>query len=226
MQKYAADKAETSPLLETISQTFHNKHGHVVARKDLNESEESKLYRIASEIRRMLPTLFIVPAMQQIRFEHNVGLQEWVDFMHSHPFVPQSHRITFAEGLFHGFHGDYVAACHILVPQIENSLRHLLKESGEETSKLNLEGLQEEKSLSQLLEMPKLEQIFGKDILFDLRGLLDKKEGDNFRHLLLHGLTDDDDLNGTLPAYVYWLVLHLIFLPLSCEGLDLEKKRS
>jgi hypothetical protein len=224
LQQYVAKKAKAGPLANIMAGTFHNKQGHVVARKGLDESEEAKLHRAASEIRKMLPMLFIVPAMAQVRFEHTVSLQSWVNFLHSHPLVPEDNRMTYALGLYHGFHGDYIAACHILMPQLENSLRHILKEAGEETSKLNAEGLQEEKSLSQLLQMPRLEQILGADLVFDLKGLLDEKSGDNFRHLLLHGLQDDADLEGSLPVYFYWLVLYMVFAPLNKEGLDLGKK--
>jgi hypothetical protein len=195
-------------------------------RKGFDESEESKLHRAASEIRKLQPVLFISPALAQVRFEHNISLQSWVDFLHSHPFIPDSHRVTFAKGLYHGYQGDYIAACHILMSQVESSLRHLLKEAGEETSKLNSEGLQDEKTLSQLLDVPSLAKILGSDLVFDLKGLLDEKVGDNFRHLLLHGLQDDDDLSGDLPIYFYWLVLYMVFAPLNREGLDLGKKPS
>jgi type I restriction enzyme R subunit len=132
--------------------------------------------------------------------------------------------LTYARGLYYGFQGDYVSAAHILMPQVEASLRHILKEAGFETSKLNAEGLQEEKTLTQLFQMEHLSKVFGPDMLFELRGLLDEKSGDNFRNLLLHGLQDDDDLSGSLPVYFYWLVLHLVCVPLNTEGLDLNRK--
>ncbi|MDI1226177.1 MAG: DUF4209 domain-containing protein [bacterium] len=224
LQKHVAEKAEAGPLAHMLAATYHDKHGRVVARKELEEPEENHLHRAAAEIRSMQPALFIRPALAQIRFEHAISFREWVDFLHSHPFVPEHSRMTYARGLYHGFHGDYVAAACILMPQVEKSLRHILKEAGEETSKLNADGLQEEKSLSQLLEMRALENILGKDLLFDLRGLLVEKVGDNFRHLMMHGLLDDDDMESSLPVYFYWLILHMIFSPLDRKGLDLGKR--
>jgi tetratricopeptide (TPR) repeat protein len=224
LKKSLADQMKNAPLLSTIGGTYHNKKGHVVARKELDESEEDKLHRVASEIRSLQPMLFIEPALTQIRLEHTISLQEWIDFLHSHPFVPPEHRVTYAKGLYHGFHGDYAAAAHILVPQVENSIRYILEQNGEETSKLNTQGLQEESTLTTLLNNPKLVQIIGDNVVFDLKGLLDEKVGDNFRHLLSHGLLDDNALDSALPVYFYWLVLNLIFGFLSTEGLDLGPK--
>ena len=68
----------------------------------------------------------------------------------------------------------------------------------------------EEKNLDDLLDDPNAEQIFGKDLLWEMRSLLVEQSGPNLRNRVCHGLADPADLSGGSSIFLLWLTLFLI----------------
>ncbi len=154
----------------------------------------------------------ILPALETIRLEHGLRLEDFLALTTRSPFVPEKRERSFARGLLEGFYGDFDAAAHLLVPQLENAIRALLEAHGAVTTTLSSGGTQNEKDLNQLLLDPLAISIFGEALVFDLQTLLTEKSGTNLRNELAHGLIDD----GTRVAFAYcwWLVLRLVLTPL------------
>lgn len=153
----------------------------------------------------------IEPARMALLSEHAVrrhDLRHLVSFNH---FIPPGHSGIFERGLQAGFHGDWLVAMHLLIPQIEAAIRHILQHEGLVTSTLDSDGTQREWDLNQLLWMPEVEQIFGLDILFDLRGILTEKFGHNLRNDLAHGLLPEGGYYREACVYLWWLVLFLCY---------------
>ncbi len=212
------EQARNFPLSAIIPTTYHDRKGRVVTKSSMDDSPESKMHRYLAQFHRnFFAKSTLMPALQQIRMEHNISLFEWVSFLKDHPFVPPERVNTYAYGFFHGFHGDFLSAAHILIPQIENSIRYILNNYERQTSRLIEGGIQEESTLNYMLECEELVEMLGKDLVFDLQGLLIKKEGENMRNNLMHGLLDDDQLFAPEFVYLYWLILHIIFLPLRIQ---------
>jgi hypothetical protein len=72
-------------------------------------------------------------------------------------------------------------------------------------------------SINKLFEVHQksLEQLIGKDTVYNLRGLLAEHTGTNLRNRLAHGLLNDHDFIVSLPIfaiYLWWLTLRLIAL--------------
>lgn len=155
----------------------------------------------------------IEPARQQIMLEHNPRLSDFAPLVSSNPFIPSSRELIFARGLHAGLIGDWLVAAHLLVPQIENSIRVQLQRHGKITSNLTSKGIQEEYTLSKLFKQhyEGIVAIFGEDLAFDLRGLLDEEAGSNFRNELSHGLLSNSMLTGRASRYLWWLTLHICF---------------
>ncbi len=57
-------------------------------------------------------------------------------------------------------------------------------------SSLDSNQIQDERSLNTTLYNPKLAEVFGKDIMFDLQGILVERLGANLRNRMAHGLMD------------------------------------
>ncbi len=214
MKKQMLDLEQQSPLLAIVSGQHLDHKGRVISISSIDDKINVKVHRhIAQFHRQFLSKSTLIPALQQIRLEHNISLFEWKSLIKNNPFIPPERINAYAYGLFHGFHGDFFSASHILIPQIENSIRYVLNNYERQTSKQIMGGTQEERSLNQILECKELEDIFGKDLVFDLQGLLIKKEGANMRNNLMHGFLDDYQLFSPEIVYVYWLTLHIIFIP-------------
>ncbi len=88
----------------------------------------------------------------------------------------------FARGLAAGFHGEFMVAAALLVPQIESPLRFVVERNGGRGYGRDDEGLQDAHLLDRLLALDIVNGIFGEDIVFDLRGLLVERFGANLRN--------------------------------------------
>jgi hypothetical protein len=104
-------------------------------------------------------------------------------------------------------------AAHLLVPQLENSLRNLLARTGGRTTTLDPRGVQQDRTLGSVLSAGELEEMLGSDVLFDLRCLLAEIFGANLRNLLSHGLVGHAAMYSAPVSYLCWLVLHLCAVP-------------
>lgn len=147
--------------------------------------------------------------------EHYVSLAMFMPIMQASAFVPPDHELIFAKGAFRFLAGDDMEAAHLILPQLENSLRHVLALNGIETNRMNPDGTQEEAMLSRLLEEhrdPLLTMIPAAmlqevDLLFNFRG------GASVRNELAHGKMGDGDFWSPDVIYATWLVLRMACAP-------------
>lgn len=74
-------------------------------------------------------------------------------------------------------------------------------------------GVETEKGLKTLLEMPEATQLLGPDLTLELRALLCEQLGPNLRNDLAHGLLNDSQSWSAAAVYAWWLCLRLAALP-------------
>lgn len=158
--------------------------------------------------------LVIDPARCQILLEHDVRPRDFFPLVADNPFVPQGREAIYATGLHAGLTGDLLVAVHLLIPQLEHSIRHVLAGRGVITSGLDARGIQDERNLNTLLYLPAMRPIFGDDITLDLQGLLVERHGSNLRNRLAHGLLHHDEFFSPRVLYLWWLTLRLCAWPL------------
>lgn len=215
------------PIQHLIGSVLRSDDGRVLAKRPShasdNEDDRSRAMRAdmlgnAQWFRETLVQAKIEPARWQLLLEHNIETWDIFPMLVHSPFIPPGREALYAQGLISGLHGDFVAAAHILVPQVENSIRFLLKRRGLLTSRLE-NAVQEERDLNTLLlQSPfsdAVKDIFRQDITFDLQGLLVERFGANLRNRLAHGLLEDADFTTQRPSAIYfwWLVLRLSLWP-------------
>lgn len=213
-----AEEAARDGIWMLVERSVVDERGRVTARKPSffsDDPEESKgavraeMLGQANQYRQTYAVGIIHPAWRQVRLDHDVRLGDMVSVVADNPFVPEGHEDAYARGLLAGFRGDFLTATHLLVPQLENSVRHALSQSGVIVSKLDDSGIQEEKDLGALLREPKLEEILGEDLVFDLQGLLVERFGANLRNRMAHGLMADIEFTTPTVLYLWWLVLRI-----------------
>jgi hypothetical protein len=151
----------------------------------------------------------IMPAVQQIQIEHNLGAAWLWQYVVRSQFVPRGRHLSYVRGLELGLLGDYTTAAHLLMPQFENSVRWLLEQRGAVVSTLPDSEEQNELDLNKLLRTKEAEEVFGSDQLFELAALLIDKGGVNLRNELAHGLFDDGARENHC-AYFWWVTLRFV----------------
>ena len=157
----------------------------------------------------------IVPAMKQLNFEHSLTLADLVDLVADNPFVPPGHEELFARGFLVGFRWNLAEALSILVPQVENVVRHVLVRAGHEAMKRDKHGLQNFIQVGAMLSERRadLEAILGEDIVHELRVLFVDQNGPDLRNQSAHGLMRYDQFFHYAPIYAWWFIFHLTICP-------------
>jgi hypothetical protein len=192
--------------------------------REIRTAKDAELYQEAARNRQIAVLALLDPARRQILSEHVIRLDDWRQFVTDNPFIPAGREEIFARGMDAGMNGDFLVAVSLLTPQIENAVRTVLKKAGVVTSKIDVRNIEQERVLGALLDMDEAERVFGRDLIFDLRGLLVEKFGSNMRNELAHGLLDLEDFRGPDAEYLWWCALRLMFLP-SLQGVRTDLSR-
>jgi hypothetical protein len=157
---------------------------------------------------------FIEPCRQIIYSEHRPSLNDLLFLVSDNPFIPQGHEEIFLRGIHAGFKGDFIVASHLLVPQIEESIRHVLRLNGFVTSNLHSDMTQNEKLSGALLSRKETIDIFGEDLVFELRGLMLENSCFAFRNKLAHGFISSNECYSVAAYNLWWLVIRLCAYPI------------
>jgi hypothetical protein len=192
--------------------------------REIRTAKDAELYQEAARNRQIAVLALLDPARRQVLSDHVVRLDDWRTFTTDNPFIPVGREEIFARGMDAGMNGDFLVAVSLLTPQVENAVRIVLKKAGVVTSKIDMRNVEQERVLGALLDMDDAERVFGRDLMFDLRGLLVEKFGSNMRNELAHGLLDLDDFKGPDAEYLWWCALRLMFLP-SLQGVKTDLSR-
>ena len=171
----------------------------------------------------------IVPAMNQLNFEHSFQLEDMVDLVVHNPFVPPGHEELFARGFLAGFRWDFAESLSTLVPQLENSLRHVLAGAGHEVTTRDKHGLQNFIQMGTMLSSRRqdLEATLGTDIVQEMRVLFVDQNGADLRNRIAHGLMSHDRFFHHASIYAWWFIFHLTICPVRdrfAQGDDAPQK--
>lgn len=156
----------------------------------------------------------IRPALDEIMIQHHVSEYALERILKNNPFIPYGHEHFYIKGITFGLEGDFLSACHILIPQIENSLRYVARTQGEEPTTLHGDGSQERSGLKFLLDHPAVIEALGQDIVGNLQAILIDKIYGDLRNQMSHGYMPAGHFYGIAPVFLWWLVLHIVMLPL------------
>ena len=228
LQQEVLEIAVENPIYHLFPSVKINEMSKVVARQaksalsnapeEVEGSIRFEMYKNAIFYQQLHTLAYIEPARYQINLEHSVEVKDLFPFVSNNPFVPPGREQQFAKGLYAGLTGDFFTSTHILIPQIENSVRYLLRKHSALPSKIDIDkGIEDERDLNTTLfprNYPQINLIFDEDTLFDLQGLLIERSGSNLRNRMAHGLINDSEFNSPIMSYLWWVTLRLCCLPI------------
>ena len=220
----AEDNATRYLGLALFPPVYHGDDGQVIARpgsvgsSDPAEREAALRAMMVDQgamEMRFLAQVLVAPARRQVLLDHAVREHDFWDVLTHNPLVPYGREGLWAAGLYAGLMGDMPQAVHLLVPQMEHSVRTVLKAAGAQVSGLDDQGVQMMFGLPTLLFSPKLEELLGPDLTFTLQALLVEQAGPNIRHRMAHGLLTEAECYADASLYLWALALRLCCLPLA-----------
>lgn len=154
----------------------------------------------------------IIPALEVLLLEHRLQERDFISLARRSPIVPPGRERLFGKALAMGYDTDFAGAIHVLVPQIEHMVRFHLKQAGVKTTNLDSDGIENENGLSTLMKAPEVDEVFGKNIAFEIRAIFCDEFGPNLRNELAHGLLDDEMCQSSFAIYAWWLALKLVLI--------------
>lgn len=152
----------------------------------------------------------ILPTLRHLLSEHRFTKELIIAICRQSPIVPKDRVILLGNALWLGFEEEFGLAIHLLCPQVEHIVRSKLKEAGAITTHLAIDGTENENGLSTLMELPEVEQVFGKDLIFEMKSIFTEALGYNLRNKVAHGLLDDNDSTSIGSIYAWWMILRLV----------------
>lgn len=219
IRKFSKELMTQHPLQSLFSATHMARDGRVIAKRpgaDLGDGDnEAAVW--PEMVKHYVMELGLVvqgevwPALEVVRQEHRLREADFLALVKQSPIVPQGDQRLVAKALFMGYDNDFVAALHILVPQVESLVRYHLKQAGVKTTHLDLHGIETENGLSTLVELKEFGEIFGEDFSFEVSALFCDQFGPNLRNELAHGLLGYDECQSVHAIYAWWLLLRVVF---------------
>lgn len=222
----AQEIAKESVWSQIVPTVFTTGKGKKIAEKPggIFQSEDEQTLSLKAQMmeqakwnRGLMVNGGIKPALHVINGDHFILREDLIFLVENNPFVPPGQEGIFLRGLHAGITGDFLVATHLLIPQIENSIRHLLTHYAGDprTSKLRQDLSQPERDLNELLYHEEVENVLGADLVFTLRALLiEPGFGANIRNNLAHGLMSTDQFVDADAIYAWWLVWRICCMPM------------
>lgn len=221
---FAANKSNSQalvkryPLSHLFSHVQFAKDGRTVARS--SSDEDDAIYGIPSYLWRAMTRefgirvglyvqRFLAPSWMILSAQHPLNIADFTFLARESSVVPSGRESLVARGLHYGYGGDFLAAAHLLIPQLENIVRVKLQDAGVVTSTID-DGIETEKGLSSLMKGDDAERVFDPDVVFEIRALFCSSHGPNLRNEIAHGLIDDDHINSTSAFYAWWFIWRLV----------------
>jgi len=129
-------------------------------------------------------------------------------------FVPQLQAPLYALGFARFFQGDFASAAYLLIPQLEPSLRHILKAHGADPTKRRDDATEEDRSLDAIIanHRSELVDILGTPLLEELNRIFNMQPGPTLRHDVAHGQMSAGQCYSADVIYACWLLYRVCCL--------------
>ena len=222
LRNEARKQVQESLFSSIMPRTLLDHEGKLVSRSPAldghEETEDVALHRRIAQSeslhRQLVAFGLMEPARQPIHAEHRLDQRDSLPLVAMTPFVPGDREHLFSLALARSSGGDCSSALHILVLQLENSLRKVLKQAGHEPSSIGSDMTQENRSLSVMLERDRdsLEEIYCPAIVFEVENLFDSQGGLALSHNVAHGLVSDEMCHGAHAIQACWFIFRLCCL--------------
>jgi len=200
-----------TPLLSMIPIVVVESDGRPTAKIDsLDEDAEGRLHaQLAQSIGFYQP--FLAHTLEKLRETYNETADDILDVLYKSPLFIESRRELLQEGLIAYQQGDYVKAIHVLVPQVEQTLRNLLallRIPTEKTVKRH-PGIMDVKNMNDVLGDERAKQSLTENLWRYLAVVYVDRRGLNLRNNLAHGLVGPRTFCGPTADLVFHSLLAL-----------------
>ena len=222
LRKEALEVAKAAPLMAMMSAVHLDAEGRTESRSSGaphdGEPDESWYRRMIGQSEKLhrarMISAAIDPARMVIQARFGIAERHFRAIVGFSGFAPESQKPILTLGFVRLFQGDMMSATHLLIPQLEPCLRHLLKVNGHDPSRRRDDATEEDHSLSGLFTHYRVEheKILTPAIASEIDLLFNAKPGPELRHELAHGQLSAGACFHEDVYYGNWLIYHLCCL--------------
>lgn len=224
LRRQALESRENSPLSTMMGSSYLDADGKSAVQVDAAPTVEEpgeEWFKAAinkhEDIRRHIIVVGrFEPARLSITGRFAIGEHHLLPIVLHSPFVREDQAGLMSLGFTRLLQGDYRSAVHLLVPQLEPSLRYVLRLAGHDPTIEFDDMTEEDVGLTALLGRlrPQLEERIPTDVILEVELLFHNRPGSALRHAVAHGLIGTGGCFSTDAVYACWLLYQLTCLPL------------
>ncbi len=225
LRQSVLDRRMASPLINLFAAVHLDQQGKVIAETGgMGLSDQPNEIWVKAEISRDLSLNrqyflagYIEPARVALSQKYSFTEKDFIVIATNSPLVPVTHAHTMALGFARFFQGDFISASYILIPQLEECIRHLIRSGGGDPSKIMPDMLEEDRPLSALLveHKEKLSKMFEQNLFDEIELLFVFRPGPALRHEFAHGKIGAGNCFDPNVIYSCWLIYKLAVLPIA-----------
>ena len=214
--------AKAFPLSHLFSTTVLDHDGRSAARIGPIESDiDGHIIRYISQTMSFVSP-FLRMIVERLEITHALNADLVSAFLARSPVFDPDQRSILDAGLRAYFARDWLVGIHLLIPQIENTIRRLVRMSGGSGLKQGRNGAMPLMTLDDLLRNERVEKVFGNDVSLYLRIFLTDQRGWNVRNNVCHGLTRADQFQPIIADRLLHVLLCLGMLEIRESKHDSE----
>ncbi|MGH7241036.1 MAG: DUF4209 domain-containing protein [Candidatus Saccharimonadales bacterium] len=194
VKEFLEKASAAAPLSSLLTKQLIATDGHVTA--VIGPAQDDIDGNIVDGVCRLLQfeAPFLAHVMMKLQETYNLNSASIVGHLLKSPTFRVEREEFLKKGLDAYFSDDYMNCIHVLVPQIEEAVRHLLEKCGGAVLKSNRSGGYDLRTLDDLLRDKDIIKALGEDIAIYLRILLTDRRGWNMRNTICHGMLSIEEV--------------------------------
>jgi len=199
--------AKEAPLTFLIPHVIKDREGRTLAQiGSIDEDLDGHVVQQISQ-NMQIASPFLNEIIKRAFIKYQPSLENIVDYLYLSPMFLAENKPVIMTGLDAYRKDNHLVAAHLLIPQIENSLRNLLRLSGGTMYKPGRNGGLFLKTLDEILREELIINTLGEDITRYLQILLTDQRGWNLRNDICHGMAPFTVFGPVLTDRVFHILL-------------------
>ncbi|AKG05316.1 hypothetical protein AAV35_011375 [Salimicrobium jeotgali] len=194
-------------LLKFVPQSYVD-DGKMIATTQANTTEEKEAFefsRYYDYLLKVIGKTLLIPIFTDILEGKDLQAEDIMQFLNEWDLLDVRNELIINQGVKNYFGGDYISALHILVPQLEATIRNMFAKAGYATTVIRPGVVQFEQTFNEFINREDVKQVLGDDLQQYINFVLVNQLGLNLSNSIAHGLISPEHLN----RYNTILVIHI-----------------
>ncbi len=201
--------AKEAVLQALFSITIVDHEGRPIAK--VGSIEEDLDGRVVHQLAQNIgfSSVFLRHVIEKLKADRGLNAGDVIERLYKSPIFSLKKKEIIEIGLKAYFDNDYLIAIHLLIPQIEDVLRNLVKMTGGPIYKVGRHGGLMLKNFEELLRDERVTEVLSSDVTLYFRTLFSDQRGLNVRNNVCHGLSPIETFGPAIADRIFHALLVL-----------------